>query len=158
MVGRAGRRVFAEFLPRIRNEIKPDILLLNGENLAGGFGITAAIYKQFIEDYQVDCITTGNHWHDNKEVFEFADHAERLTFPANMGNVRDEGMGLKILPIKSGGRFAVINVVGKAFMTDGNRSPFDAAARLLAKIPNDVKVRIVDVHAEATSEKQAMAH
>lgn len=159
VMGRAGRRALLKALPRIREQYKPDIFLINGENAAGGYGITSAIYEEFIGPMGIDCITTGNHWHDNKDVLTFVDQAERLTVPANMSNVRDETMGLKILSFRNRpGRFAVLNFIGRAFMHDQNRSPFDAAARLMEKIPKDVKVRIVDIHAEATSEKQALLH
>ncbi len=156
VVGRAGRQAVAASIDRIKSTYHPDILLMNGENLAGGYGITKKIYSEFIDVHGFDAITTGNHWHDNKEIIEFADKAERLVLPANMSNVRDETMGLKILTSHNGTRFAVLNLIGRAFMKDGNRSPFDAAARLLERVPNQVRIRIVDIHAEATSEKQGM--
>lgn len=158
VVGRAGRQAFIHALHDYRSKQLPNIVLVNGENLAGGFGITSKLYHEFVEDQQVDAITTGNHWHDNKEILNFADQAERLVRPANMENIREETMGLRLLHSHSGTPFAVINLIGRVFMKHKNRSPFDAVARLLQKIPAQYKIKIVDVHAEASSEKQAMMH
>lgn len=156
VVGRTGRLAVVTFLDRIREKFKPDIMLLNGENAAGGFGLTEKIYREFTEELGFDAITMGNHWHDKREIYKFKDHADRLVLPGNMGNVDDEGAGLRIIKSHSGHRFAVINLIGKAFMHDNNRNPFDAASRLVGKIPPSVPLRIVDMHAEATSEKQGM--
>ncbi len=158
VVGRAGRKAIEKSIGLIKKRYKPDILLLNGENSAGGFGITKKIFHQFTEEWGFDCITTGNHWHDKKEIIPFIPEAERLLVPGNMENVADETAGLKILTSTTGVKFAVINLIGKAFMHDGNRNPFQAASRLVAKIPENVKVRIVDMHAEASSEKAGMAY
>lgn len=156
VVGRVGRRTVEFFLKRIRQEINPDILLINGENAAGGFGITEKIYQQFTEELGVDCITMGNHWHDKKEIHNFLERAPRLVLPANMGNVAKEQLGLRILKTSKGQSFAVINLIGQAFMHDTNRNPFQTVERLLAAIPDSVCLRFVDMHGEATSEKQGM--
>jgi len=158
VVGRAGRHAIEQSIDSIRKEHSPDILILNGENSAGGFGITKKIFHQYIDDFGFDCVTTGNHWHDKKEIIPFVEETDQLLIPANMVNVSDETAGLKILTSKTGVKFAIINLIGKAFMHDGNRNPFQAASRLVAKIPDSVKVRIVDMHAEATSEKAGMAY
>ncbi|NRA64292.1 MAG: YmdB family metallophosphoesterase [Pseudobacteriovorax sp.] len=156
VVGKAGRQALAKSLPLIRERIDPDIVIVNGENAAGGFGITKKIYKQFIENFSIDCVTTGNHWHDKREIFEFLPQAERLVVPANMSNVESIEMGYKILEDRNGNPFAVINLIGNAFMQPGNRNLFKTIDLIMDRIPQNVKVRIVDVHAEATSEKQGV--
>lgn len=156
VMGKAGRQCVEQLLPRIRSTYSPDIVLVNGENAAGGFGLTKKIYDQLVGPLGVDCVTMGNHWHDKREIYEYLPRADRLVLPANMANVAREELGLKILTSQSGVSFAVINLIGRAFMHGENRCPFQAVERLLPLIPASVKIRIIDVHAEATSEKQAM--
>ncbi len=157
IMGKAGRLCLERLLPKIREIHTPDFVLVNGENAAGGFGLTKKIYDQFVGPYGIDAITMGNHWHDKREIYEFGPKAERLILPANMGNVDHEGMGLKILTSKGGERVAVMNLIGRTFMKEGNRDPFKALDKVLDMIPSSVKIRILDIHAEATSEKQALA-
>jgi metallophosphoesterase (TIGR00282 family) len=103
----------------------------------------------------VDCVTMGNHWMDKKEIHEFKDHP-KIVLPANMSNVDEPAKGLRLLETKGGIRIAVMNLLGKVFMKGENSSPFDMADKILDLIPSYCKVRILDVHAEATSEKQGM--
>ena len=156
IMGKAGRQALDKLLPKARAEFAPDLVLVNGENAAGGFGLTEKIYDAFVDTLGIDCVTMGNHWHDKREIYDFLPRAEKLVLPANMGNVDDETRGLRILTTKGGTRFAVMNLIGRAFMQEGNRDPFKAIDRLLEEVPAAVKVRIVDVHAEATSEKQGL--
>ena len=157
-MGKAGRRALDRLLPRLRSEFSPDIVLVNGENAAGGFGLTKKIYDKFVGGLGIDCVTMGNHWHDKREIYEFMGRADRLVLPANMANVEREESGLRIVTSHNGGiQFAAINLIGRAFMHGENRCPFKAVDRLLAAVPAAVRIRIVDVHAEATSEKQALA-
>lgn len=156
VMGKAGRRCLEVLLPRAHAEFSPDLILVNGENAAGGFGLTKKIYDQFVGPLGIDCVTMGNHWHDKREIYTFMETADRLVLPANMANVEREGAGLKILRTKKGVEYAVVNVIGKAFMYGENRCPFKAADRLLDLVPSSVKIRIVDMHAEATSEKQGL--
>ncbi len=155
-MGKAGRRCLDRLLPKARTELNPDLIIVNGENAAGGFGLTKKIYDGFVGHQGIDAVTMGNHWHDKREIFNFMDRADRLVLPANMANVDREELGLKILTSKGGTSFAVINLIGKAFMHGENRCFFKAVDRLLEKIPASVRIRIVDFHAEATSEKQAL--
>ena len=156
VMGKAGRRCLERLLPRARAEFKPDLVIANGENAAGGFGLTKKIYDEFVGPLGIDCVTMGNHWHDKREIYEYGPSAERLVLPANMANVDREESGMRIIYTKGGTPFAAINVVGKAFMYGENRCPFKAVDRLLDRVPSHVKIRIVDMHAEATSEKQGM--
>lgn len=156
VMGKAGRRCLDRLLPRAREELKPDFVLVNGENAAGGFGLTKKIYDEMVGALGIDCVTMGNHWHDKREIYDFLPKADRLVLPANMANVDKEALGLKIIAAKNGPHVAVVNVIGKAFMHGENRCPFKAVDRLFDQIPSYVKIRIVDMHAEATSEKQAL--
>jgi metallophosphoesterase (TIGR00282 family) len=156
VMGKPGRRCLEGLLPKARAELRPDLVLVNGENAAGGFGLTRKIFDQFIGPLAIDCVTMGNHWADKREIYDFADH-ERLVLPANMGNVERESSGLRVLRGHGGTEFAVINLLGKAFMHGDNRCPFRAADKLLEQVSSRIKIRIVDMHAEATSEKQAIA-
>lgn len=156
IMGKAGRRCLDTLLPKLRAEFKPDIVIANGENAAGGFGMTEKIYKDFVDSYGIDCVMMGNHWHDKREIYDYFPRAEKMVLPANMANVEREEMGLKILTAQNGTRFAAINLLGKAFMHGENRCPFKAVDKLLSHVPPAVKIRIVDMHAEASSEKQAM--
>lgn len=157
VVGKAGRRCVARILPHIRKEFDPHIVLCNGENAAGGFGLTKKVYEELSTKQGIDAITMGNHWHDKREIYEFGPKMPNLVLPGNMENVETLGEGLKILTSASGQRYAVINLIGRAFMKHKNSCPFQAADELIGRIPSSVKIRIVDFHAEATSEKQALA-
>jgi metallophosphoesterase (TIGR00282 family) len=156
VMGKAGRRCLDKLLAKARAEHRPDIVIANGENAAGGFGLTRKIYDQLTGGLGIDAVTMGNHWHDKREIYDFMDSAERLVLPANMANVDREELGLKILTAGNGTPFAVINLIGKAFMYGENRSFFEAVDRLMARIPAHVRIRVVDMHAEATSEKQGL--
>lgn len=158
LVGKAGRRSIQEILPLVREKYSPDIVIANGENAAGGFGITKKIFNSLTGKHEVDCVTTGNHWHDKREVYDFYQDTDRLIVPANMMNVDNVEDGYTILTSHSGVKYAVVNLIGKAFMHPDNKSPFEFADKILERIPAHVKVRILDFHAEATSEKQAIAH
>jgi metallophosphoesterase (TIGR00282 family) len=158
IMGKAGRRHLEDCLPRLRKTYEPDAIIVNGENAAGGLGLTKKIYDRFVGTMAIDAITMGNHWHDKREIYNFMNAADRMVLPANMANVSDPNRGLRIIKSHNGTEFAVINVIGKAFMYGENRCPFEAADQLLNKIPQHIKIRIIDVHAEATSEKQGMAH
>lgn len=154
-MGKAGRRCIASALPEARKLFQPDIVIANGENAAGGFGITKKIFTQLIEGQEIDCITTGNHWHDKYEIREFLGH-DRLVIPGNMMNVDSIHHGYKVLESRSGFKFAVINAIGNAFMHSDNRNLFHYIDQVWTHIPEHVPIRIVDVHAEATSEKQGL--
>ncbi len=156
IMGKPGRQALAKALPHLKETLEPDVIIANGENAAGGFGITKKIFKQLTENYGIHCITTGNHWHDKREIYDLIPHTPNLIIPANMMNVDDIANGFKILSAPSGHKYAVINLIGSAFMHADNRNPFFTAEKIMDRIPSSVKLRIVDIHAEATSEKQGM--
>jgi metallophosphoesterase (TIGR00282 family) len=155
VVGRPGRQALQAGLKHFREVHSPDFVMINGENAAGGNGLTKKIFDQFVGEWGVDCITMGNHWADKREIYDFR-HSPQLVLPANMGNTDEDSDGLRIFKLKSGRELAVMNVIGKIFMHEGNRCPFKAIDRLTDRVPSYIKMRVLDIHAEATSEKQGM--
>lgn len=154
VVGKVGRRVLKQLLPKLFTELTPDYVVVNVENAAGGFGLTAEVWSE-LAALPVDVFTSGNHIWDKKETAHILDREPRLLRPANYpeGN---PGRGLCVTPCRRDGTpVAVLNLQGLTFMTP-MESPFRAADRLLATLGPEVKVILVDMHAEATSEKQAM--
>lgn len=153
IVGKPGRQALRRLLPRLVDRHHVDYTVVNVENAAGGFGITHDIMAELAE-LPIDCYTSGNHIWDKKESLELLDDHPRLLRPANYptGN---PGRGLHVGETAGGVPVATINLEGQVFMRALD-SPFRAAERLLAGIEGEVKVVLVDFHAEATSEKQAM--
>ncbi len=160
--GSAGRHIVREHLPQLVETHRVDLLVINGENAAGGFGITPSIAEE-IFDLGAHVITTGNHIWDKKEIFEYMAVPEsshhrgrRILRPANYA-VSTPGFGLYEGTLDSGERYAVINLQGRVFMSSCD-DPFRKADELLARIARQsgAKVILVDVHAEATSEKVAL--
>lgn len=156
VVGKAGRKCLTTMLPALRAEFTPAAVIINGENLAGGFGITEKIYNQCVDQWGIDVLTMGNHWQDKPDIRKILDRSDhRFVLPANMHTVHEE-QGLRIFRTSDGLSFAVINVIGRAFMHNDHRPIFDAIDRLKNRVPEEVRVRFIDVHAEATSEKQGV--
>src|SRR3974390_686696 len=157
VVGRSGRAIVMERLPRLVAQGKLDLVVLNGENAAGGFGITEVIYNELIEA-GADAITLGNHAWDQKEALVFIERAPRLIRPVNYPK-GTPGRGAALIDTRSGKRVLVVNVMGRVFM-DPLDDPFAALEREVAACPLKTAAAaiIVDVHAEASSEKQSMAY
>lgn len=150
VVGNPGRQVLYKFLDVKKDNY--DFIIVNGENAAAGFGITPRIAYQFYEK-GVDVITLGNHTYDKKEIIPFLDMEKRIIRPLNY-HPNNAGMGYVVVN-KNGIKIAVINLQGKVFMQP-IACPFLAVDDLINKIKDLVDIIIVDFHAEATSEKQAM--
>jgi 2',3'-cyclic-nucleotide 2'-phosphodiesterase len=153
IVGSPGRKIVHDRLADILAQRSIDLCIANGENSASGFGITPRLAEELFAS-GIEVITGGNHIWDRKEIFEYFPHEPRLLRPANFPN-GSPGKGLYVGRAKNGAGYAVLNLQGRTFMTPID-DPFRAASDQLAKIPADVKVVVVDMHAEATSEKQAM--
>jgi 2',3'-cyclic-nucleotide 2'-phosphodiesterase len=153
--GRPGRRIVKESLPEIVQKHAPDLILANGENAAAGFGITPVLVEELL-DLGISVLTTGNHIWDKKEIVSYM--TERpdgpLLRPANYPK-RVAGRGLYVGKTRAGLEYAVLNLQGRVFMPAID-CPFQTADALLATIPDSVKLRFVDMHAEATSEKAAL--
>ncbi len=153
IVGRGGRKAVAELLPRVREERGIDFSLANGENAAGGTGITPKIMNQLFSD-GVDIITSGNHLWDKKEIIPVLDKEKRLLRPANYPP-GVPGFGSTVAETESGLKIGIINLSGRVFMPALD-CPFRTAEREIKKLRKETLLIIVDIHAEATSEKIAM--
>jgi 2',3'-cyclic-nucleotide 2'-phosphodiesterase len=157
IVGRSGRVTVLQRLPQLVRSWKLDFVIANGENAAGGFGITEVIYQELV-DAGVDVITGGNHSWDQKEALVFIERAPKLIRPINFPP-GTPGRGAALLEARNGARVLVINAMGRIFM-DPLDDPFAAVDRELSACPLKAAVDaiVVDIHGEATSEKQAMGH
>ena len=153
VIGKPGRRALQSLLPRLVDQHRADYVVVNVENSAGGFGVTPDVLRE-IEDLRIDVYTTGNHVWDKKEGVELLDRHPRLLRPANYPD-GNPGRGLHLGETAAGIPVAVINLEGMVFMSNLD-SPFHKADRLLQGLDPRYKVILVDFHAEATSEKQAM--
>jgi hypothetical protein len=153
IVGSPGRKIVQERLADIVSQRGVDLVIANCENAASGFGITPRLVDELLAA-GCEVLSGGNHIFDRKEILDFFPHQPRLLRPANYP-AEAPGAGLYIGTARNGVRFAVLNTQGRVFMTSID-CPFKTAERELARIPADVKVVIVDHHAEATSEKVAM--
>ena len=155
VVGRSGRTIVNARLPGLIADWKLDLVVINGENAAGGFGITETIYNEFI-DAGADAVTLGNHAWDQREALVFIERAPRLIRPVNYPK-GTPGRGSALIDTKNGKRALVVNVMGRIFM-DPLDDPFAAIERELTACPlkTGVDAIVVDMHCEATSEKQAM--
>jgi metallophosphoesterase (TIGR00282 family) len=153
VIGSPGRRVVTQLLRLVRKDVGADAVILNGENSAGGFGITPDTVREFLE-LGVDVITTGNHVWDKKEILPLLDREPRLLRPANYPPP-NPGRGHTVVKVGAV-RLAVINLQGRTFMPPLD-DPFRMADALIAELRGEADVIVVDFHAEATSEKQAFA-
>jgi len=149
--GKMGRKAIEDYLPEIRKEHGINLVIANGENVAHGKGITKKTYKWLLEQ-GISVITMGNHTWDNKDIFTFIDDADKLLVPTNYQNTPGRGYVTFKYNDKT---VTVISLIGRIFMQDAN-CPFITADKILSEIDSDVI--IVDFHAEATSEKMALAH
>lgn len=152
--GKPGRICLEAYLADCRRKhIDYDFVVANVENAAGGFGLTKEV-SQKLSQSGVDCQTTGNHIWDKKEIYSYFDYEPRLLRPANYPS-GSPGTGYNIYDTKSGDRVAVINLQGRIFMWNID-CPFQTVDKILAEIGSSANVILVDFHAEATSEKQAL--
>lgn len=157
LVGRSGRMAALEHIPSLRAKWRLDAIVVNAENAAGGFGITEAICAELI-DAGVDAITLGNHAFDQKEALVFIERQPRLIRPVNYPP-GTPGRGSNLIELHNGARLLVVNVMGRVFM-DAMDDPFAAIDREISACPLGLAcdASLIDMHAEATSEKQALAH
>ena len=140
--------------PTSSQQEKLDLVVANGENAASGFGITPRLAEELLRS-GIEVLSGGNHSWDRREILEFMPHEPRLLRPANFPD-ENPGRGLYADIARNGVPYAVLCLQGRTFMA-ANGDPFRTADRELSKLPPNVKVILVDIHAEATSEKQAMA-
>ncbi|MFO1173426.1 MAG: TIGR00282 family metallophosphoesterase [Hyphomicrobiaceae bacterium] len=157
VVGRSGRAVVIEQLPGLIERYQLDFVVVNGENAAGGFGITEAICRDLI-DAGADAVTLGNHAFDQKEALVFIEREPRLIRPINLPP-GTPGRGAALIKARNGADVLVVNAIGRVFMGEQD-DPFRAVNRELEACPlgESADAIVVDFHAEATSEKQAMGY
>jgi metallophosphoesterase (TIGR00282 family) len=152
VVAKPGRLAVLERIQDLREQYNIDLAVMNAENLAGGFSVTPSLCEQLFAS-GIDVMTSGNHIFDKKEAIPYIAKQPRLLRPANYPpNTPGSGMWTGVIQNKP---VAVINLMGRVFMPPSD-DPFRAADQLLKSLPAETKVRVVDVHAEATSEKVAM--
>jgi 2',3'-cyclic-nucleotide 2'-phosphodiesterase len=153
VVGGIGKRTLLSLLPALRDRFAPDFVVVNGENAAGGVGITPKIAKEMLAA-GVDVITLGNHTYRHREIYAYLDEEERILRPANF-LASQPGHGFCVVPGPDGVRLGVVSLSGNLFMKAG-RSAFPEADAALHTLDGKVDHVLVDMHAEATSEKVAM--
>jgi metallophosphoesterase (TIGR00282 family) len=152
VVARPGRIAVLERIQDLREQHRVDLAVMNAENVAGGFSITPPLAEQLFEA-GIDVMTSGNHIFDKREVVDYIQRQPRLLRPANYPP-NTPGRGLWLGEVRGVG-VAVLNLIGRVFMGAAD-DPFRVADELLKNVPPEVRVRVVDMHAEATSEKWAM--
>ena len=152
VVGSPGRSVLEEVLPGLREEHRPDWIVVNGENSAGGLGVTAKTAKAFFA-MGADAITLGNHTYRHRDVYSYLDEERRIVRPANYVK-SNPGRGHTVVE-KNGSRLGVVNLSGTVFMKAA-RSPFTEIDSILGELDGKADHVLIDFHAEATSEKVAM--
>jgi 2',3'-cyclic-nucleotide 2'-phosphodiesterase len=158
VVGKSGREAVAAHLPSLRERHSPDVVVVNGENAAHGFGITQDIYNA-LRDAGADVVTLGNHAFDQREALVFIEREERLIRPCNW-NAGCPGRGSTLVTTSKGQRVLVINAMGRVMVEPSLDDPFAALDREVetCRLGRDCDAILVDFHAEATSEKMAMGH
>jgi len=158
MVGKTGRTAVFERLPGLISDFNLDFVVVNGENAAGGFGITEDIFRSTL-DAGADVVTTGNHVWDQREALVFAAREDRFLRPVNFPK-GTPGRGAGVYIARNGARVLVANIMGRVFMHPELDDPFQAAEEELARCPlgEQADAVLIDFHAEATSEKMCFAH
>jgi 2',3'-cyclic-nucleotide 2'-phosphodiesterase len=152
--GAPGRRAIEERLPTLRDELAADLCIVNGENTAEGAGLTPKLAERLLEA-GADAITLGNHTWRRQELIPYLDESDRVARPANM-SAHAPGRGLVVVPAHDGTPVAVINLLGSLFL-DTPVGFFEVVDDLVAEAKRQAKIVVVDFHAEATSEKIALA-
>ena len=155
IVGQPGRMILQRNISKIKEKYKPDFIIVNGENSAGGRGMTPKI-ANFYKELGVDVVTSGNHIWANKEIFEFMRTSNFVLRPANYP-AACPGVGYTVIS-KEGNYLAVVNLQGRVFMRDCLDCPFKAIDSLLTFLNTKTRNIVIDFHAEATSEKLALAY
>jgi metallophosphoesterase (TIGR00282 family) len=153
--GAPGRRAVEERLPGLKDELGIDFCVVNGENAADGIGLTAKLAQKLLAA-GADVVTTGNHVWRHRDLVPLLESSDRVLRPANLGGADAPGRGLTVVPAAGGTPVAVLNLEGRLFL-DATTDPFRVADDLVAEARRSARVVVVDFHAEATSEKVALA-
>ncbi len=153
IVGKPGLKLVQRSLLALRQREQLDFVIANGENSADGSGITPGIYRKLI-DAGVDCVTLGDHIYRRNEISDSLRKENNILKPANFP-AQAPGRGWTVLETAAGVKIAVISLMGRVFMRPVD-CPFTAVEQILKELPDDVRVRVIDFHAEATSDKQVL--
>jgi len=153
VVGKPGREIVHRAIPGLVRDERLDLVVANAENAAGGSGITPAIYRELVKA-GVDAITLGDHVYRRREIYSVLEGETNIVKPANLPP-ESVGRNWAVVTARNGERVGVFCLLGRLFMKPVD-SPWHAADRVLAELPGDVRVRLVDFHAEATSDMQLM--
>jgi metallophosphoesterase (TIGR00282 family) len=156
IVGRPGRQVVHDKLPTIVRERQIDLVIANAENIAGGSGITQNLFNK-IRSYGVDVVTLGDHIYRRQDIVPTLQTSERVVRPANLAS-QAAGRRYTVVTTNSGVPVGVFSLLGRIYMNLPSDDPFATADWVLDQMPENVRVRVCDMHAEATSEKVAMGH
>ena len=154
IIGEPGRKMVRANMRGLMETHRPDLVIANGENAAGGFGITAEIAEELFS-LGIHVLTSGNHVWDKKEIEAYLTKQDRLIRPANYPD-GNPGFGSVVISTAGAGKAAVLNLEGRVFMSN-LEDPFRVAEREIEKLKKETQVVIIDFHAEATSEKIALA-
>ena len=154
VVGGPGRRVLTEAVPRLIAERGIDCVIANVENAASGSGLTPLLYDKFLKA-SVDLMTLGDHVYRRRDIIPTLERSDRIVRPANL-SPGAPGHDFAVCQTRSGHKVAVISLLGRMYMNVHPDCPFHAVDRVLSMLPRDVQIVVIDVHAEATSEKVAM--
>ena len=152
LMGKPGRWAVSQLLPDLKKTHQIDFVIANVENAAGGFGLTKEIASK-VYSYGVNVLTSGNHIWDRKEIYEYLNKEPNILRPANYP-ARDPGKGSVVYQLKDGTKIGVLNIQGRVYMKEID-CPFRTADQEIEKLKAETNLIIVDVHAEATSEKMA---
>ncbi len=154
VVGKPGRQMLAKYLHDMIKQREIDLVICNAENIAGGSGLTPLIFNKLLH-YGVDVVTLGDHAFRRGEIAEVLDASHKVVRPANLPKAAP-GKGWVVVETKTGHhRVGVTSLLGQLYMGSAN-SPWESVDQVLAQMPSDVKIRVIDFHAEASSEKIAM--
>lgn len=154
IVGRPGKHCCSQIIPRLVREREIDFVIANAENASAGSGLTPQMFAKLLH-YGIDVCTMGDHIYKRREILPTLESSDRIVRPANFP---PEAIGHEVVIRESqrGVRVAVVSLIGRVFMNVRADCPFHAIDRILSALPHDVRVVVVDVHAEATSEKVAL--
>ncbi len=157
VVGRAGRDAVHKALPDLKRRLAPEVVVVNAENAAGGYGLSEKLAREFLE-LGVDCLTMGNHLWDQKDLVGAIERLPQVIRPLNYPETTP-GKGAAVFAARDGRKVVVTNLLGRLFMEPVD-DPFAAIDRIIKAYPlgNVAAAILVDLHAEATSEKMAMGH
>lgn len=155
--GKIGRRAIEKILPGLKRELKPDLVIANTDNLAHGNGVSEATLKEMLAA-GIDWFTGGDHCFGNTSSLELYDNQLPLLRPANYSQ-KAPGRGYALIESKNGHKILLISLIGQIFMSMSHENPFTRADEILSNLAkNNLSAIIIDIHAEATSEKIALAH